>query len=168
MNRVVQPAAIRKTLVLKSAAPHAFEVFTAGFGRWWPVDHFTGTSSPLVTAIIEPRVGGRWYGRHADGSELPWGDVLVWEPSTRLILAWRITHEWGYDPQLLTEVEVRFTDLGDGRTRVDFEHRHLERFGDSPAAIATIESMTKGWGMILERYQAEAERAPHGAAAAHS
>ena len=166
MNRMVQPAAIRKTLILKAPVPHAFEVFTAGFGRWWPLSHYTGTSSPLVTAIIEPRVGGRWYGKHADGSELPWGDVLVWEPSTRLILAWRITHEWGYDPKLLTEVEVRFSDLGDGRTQVDFEHRHLERFGDTPEAARSIESMTRGWGMILDGYKAEAERAPQGAAAA--
>jgi len=155
VSRTVQPAAIRKTLELRASPARAFEVFTSGFGRWWPKTHYTG-SSPLVTACIEPHVGGRWYSRHEDGTEAPWGEVLVWEPPSRLVLAWRINHEFHYDPKLLTEVEVRFDDLGDGRTRVEFEHRHLERFGDSAPALDAIERMNGGWGQILDGYRAVA------------
>ena len=155
MSQTIAPAAIRKTLTVAASPEKAFQVFTAGFDRWWPKTHSIG-ASPLKTAVLEPGVGGRWYGKLEDGSENLWGDVVVWEPPTHLVLAWRITHEWGYDPNLLTEVEVRFTDLGTGETRVDFEHRGLERFGDSEAARTTLASMDGGWAMILDSFKAVA------------
>ncbi len=153
MNRAIKPAPIRKSFTLRATPEKAFAVFTDDFGRWWPRTHYIG-GSPLTGAVIEPRVGGRWYGQHEDGVERPWGDVLVWEPPHRLVLAWRISHQWGYDPNLLTEVEIRFTRLAAGETRVDFEHRGLERFGDSEAAEHTRKSMDGGWGAILENYRA--------------
>jgi uncharacterized protein YndB with AHSA1/START domain len=153
VNQTITPAAIKKTFTLRAAPEKAFQVFTAGFDRWWPKTHSIG-ASPLKTAILEPGVGGRWYGLHEDGSEGLWGDVLAWEPPTRLVLAWRITHEWGYDPNLLTEVEVRFTAVGDGETRVDFEHRGLERFGESVAANQARVSMDGGWSHILDSFKA--------------
>ena len=152
----IKPAAIKKTLTVGATPEKAFEVFTAGFDRWWPRSHHIG-ASPLKTAILEPGVGGRWYSVHEDGSESPWGDVLAWDPPRRLIVAWRISHEWGYDPKLLTEVEVTFTPVGNGETRVELEHRGLERFGDSDAANTTRASMDGGWGMILEGYKAVAD-----------
>jgi uncharacterized protein YndB with AHSA1/START domain len=109
----------------------------------------------LTGAVIEPRVGGRWFGQHEDGVERPWGDVLAWDPPARLVLAWRLNHEFGYDPNLLTEVEVRFTATGDGETRIDFEHRGLERFGDGEGALRTITGMDSGWGAILEGFKAQ-------------
>jgi len=154
-SAIIMPAAIRKTLMVRATPEKAFQVFTAGFGDWWPKTHYLG-SSPLKTAVIEPGVGGRWYSLHEDGAEILWGDVLAWEPPARLLLAWRITSEWAYDPNLLTEVEVRFTAIGENQTRVDFEHRGLERFGDSDAADRTRVSMDGGWGMILESFQAAA------------
>ena len=153
MSQTITPAAIRKTFTVRAAPEKAFAIFTDGLYRWWPKTHSIG-ASPLKTAVLEPGVGGRWYGLHEDGSEGPWGDVLVWEPPTHLVLAWRITGEWGYDPNLLTEVEVRFTALADGETRVDLEHRGLERFGASEAAARTRTSMDGGWGLILDSFQA--------------
>jgi uncharacterized protein YndB with AHSA1/START domain len=153
VSQTIHPAAIAKTFTVRATPEKAFAIFTDGFDRWWPKTHSIG-DSPLKTAVLEPGVGGRWYGLHEDGSEGLWGDVLVWEPPTRLVLAWRITHQWGYDPTLLTEVEVRFTALPGGETRVDFEHRDLERFGDSAAAAQTRVSMDGGWGMILESFKA--------------
>ena len=91
---------------------------------------------------------------NADDSVSDWGDVLVWEPPTRLVLAWRITGQWSYDPNLLTEVEVHFTELGDGETRVDFEHRDLERLGEGAAADQIRASMDAGWAFILDSYTA--------------
>ncbi|HVM99167.1 MAG TPA: SRPBCC family protein [Caulobacteraceae bacterium] len=156
MTLTIKPSAIRKTLFLKATREKAFSVFTEGFGRWWPSTHYIG-DSPLKLAVLEPGVGGRWYGLHEDGIERPWGEVLVWEPPARLVLAWRIDHSFGYDPNLLTEVDVRFIALEDGRTRLEFEHRDLERFGDSEAAERTRTSMDGGWGMILGRFQEAAE-----------
>jgi len=156
VSQTITPAAIRKSFTVRAPPEKAFEVFTRGFDRWWPRTHYLG-DSPLKEAVLEPGVGGRWFSRHEDGGEQLWGEVLDWEPPTRLVIAWRISHEWGYDPKLLTEVEVRFTDLGSGETRVDFEHRGLERFGDSNKAVQTRLSMNGGWGTILESFKAVAD-----------
>ena len=86
---VIAPAPVKKSITVAAPPARAFEVFTAGFDRWWPRTHSNG-ASPLKTAVLEPRAGGRWYGVGEDGSEDDWGDVLVWAPPTRLLLAWRI------------------------------------------------------------------------------
>ncbi|MGH6956583.1 MAG: SRPBCC family protein [Caulobacteraceae bacterium] len=158
MTLTITPAPIRKTLVVRAPQAKAFRVFTDRFDTWWPRSHYIG-NSPLTEVVLEPGVGGGWYSLHEDGVKRPWGEVLTWEPPDRLVLAWRIDHEFGYDPDLLTEVEVRFTDVGDGRTRIDFEHRGLERLGDSDAAHKTRESMNGGWAMILGRFLEAAEAA---------
>jgi uncharacterized protein YndB with AHSA1/START domain len=155
VSQTITPAAIRKTLTVRTTPEKAFDVFTAGFDRWWPKTHHIG-ESPLKKAVIEPGVGGRWYGLGEDGSEGLWGDVLAWDPPARLVLAWRINGQWKYDPGLLTEVEVLFTAVGSSETRIDFEHRNLERFGDSDAAKQARAAMDDGWGTILESFKSVA------------
>jgi uncharacterized protein YndB with AHSA1/START domain len=156
MSQTIQPAAIRKSLTVKASPEKAFAVFTDGFDRWWPRSH-TIDKSPLKRAVIEPRQGGRWYGLNEDGVESPWGEVLAWEPPVRLLLAWRINGKFTYDPAVLTEVEVRFTPEGDGLTRVDFEHRHLERLGEGGEKARAAMGGPGGWGGILERFKTAVE-----------
>lgn len=155
MSQTITPAAIRKSSTVHATPEKAFEVFTAGFHRWWPKSHSIG-EAPLKMATIEPRVGGRWFSLTEDGVEHDWGEVLAWEPPSRLLLAWRLNGEFVYDPDLLTEVEVRFVAAGDGHTRVDFEHRGLERFGDSLEANAIRFGMDEGWELILDNFRAAA------------
>ena len=92
------------------------------------VDVYIGTSD-FDTAVIEPFAGGRWFERGVDGTEADWGKVLVWEPPQRLVLAWQITPDFQFDPNLVTEIEVRFEAIGPDQTRVDLEHRLFDRFG---------------------------------------
>ena len=153
MSQTIQAAPIRKSFTVRARPERAWEVFTAGFARWWPKTHYVG-DSPLTDAGMEPRAGGRWYGVHADGIERPWGQVLAWEPPRRLLLDWQISHTWGFDPELHTDVEVLFTAVGERETRIDFEHRGLEAFGDSEGAIRTRTMMDGGWGTILESFKA--------------
>jgi uncharacterized protein YndB with AHSA1/START domain len=125
----ITPAPVRRILMVKASAERAFEVFTAGFGRWWPASHKIGPAA-LRTAVIEPRVGGRWYEVDEDGTEVDWGEVLTWEPPSRLVLVWRIDADFRCDPDLHTEVELRFIAETPMQTRIEFEHRLLERLGD--------------------------------------
>ena len=155
MSQTITPAAIRKSFTVRARPEKAFEVFTAGLHRWWPKTHSVG-DAPLKMATIEPRAGGRWYSLTEDGVEHDWGDVLVWEPPARLVLAWRLNGQFTYDPDLLTEVDVRFVAVGEGQTRVEFEHRGLERFGATDAAQAIRGSIDQGWGLILDSFQAVA------------
>lgn len=146
----ISPAPVRKSLRVAAPPDRAFEVFTAGLSRWWPATHSIG-KAPLAAAVMEPRAGGRWFERGADGSECDWGRVLVWEPPSRLVLAWQIDAAWRFDPDLVTEVEVRFIPEGDG-TRVELEHRHLERMGETAEAARAALDSPGGWGGLLEGY----------------
>lgn len=146
----IRPAPVRRSVTVKAAQARAFQVFTDGFGRWWPRSHHIGQAA-MTSGVIEPRVGGRWYEIGEDGSQCDWGKVLVWEPPQRLVLAWQLTAQWQFDPGFVTEVEVRFTSEGE-TTRVDLEHRHLERFGVDAEKVRTSIDSPKGWPDILRQF----------------
>jgi uncharacterized protein YndB with AHSA1/START domain len=95
----------------------------------WPLAYYKIGKANTVDAVIEPRVGGRWHEHGDDGSTCQWGSVLTWEAQSRLVLSWDISADWQYDPTLKTEIEVRFSADGSDRTRVELEHRHLDRHG---------------------------------------
>jgi len=145
----ISPAPVRKSLVVKADLDRSFTVFTNRMGSWWPRSKSVG-SSPQADVIVEPRAGGRWYERGQDGSESEWGKVLHWEPPARLVLAWQIDGTWKYNPPCITEVEINFTALEPLQTRVDFEHRYLERLGENAAAVRDM--LNSGWPGILELY----------------
>jgi uncharacterized protein YndB with AHSA1/START domain len=155
MSSQIRPAPVRKSVFVSASQEHAFEVFTSGIGRWWPKSHKIGPAD-LDRPIIEPREGGRWYELDVDGSECEVGKVAVWEPPARLILIWQLTPEFGYDPELITEVEVRFTAEAGG-TRVDLEHRDLERMGEKAEAMRETVSGPGGWPALLQLFADEAK-----------
>lgn len=156
MTRTITPAPIRRSLTLRAPQARAFEVFTAGFGRWWPSSHSIGRA-PMREAVIEQREGGRWYEIGQDGSECDWGRVLAWEPPSRLLLAWQVNSQFQSDPAVLSEVELRFHAEGEGLTRVEFEHRHLERLGPDHEAIRARIDSPRGWTGLLQRFAEAAE-----------
>jgi len=149
-------APVRKTITVRVGQQRAFEVFFAEFDTWWPRTHHIG-SSPMKRAIVEGRAGGRCYTEQADGTECDWGTVLVWDPPRRAAWAWQIDGKWKYESDLAksSEVEVRFTALADGSTRVDLEHRHLARHGDDASTIRTAIDSPNGWGGVLDLYAAK-------------
>ncbi len=150
---VVTP--VRKSVTVSASVERAFRLFTDDFDSWWPRTHHIG-KSPMTRAIIEGKAGGRCYTRQEDGTDCDWGRVLVWEPPHRLVFAWQITPEWGYQPDLeqSSEVEIRFTETPDGGTRVDLEHRHLERHGAGAASMRASVDSEGGWGGLLKLYVA--------------
>lgn len=140
---------VRKTLLVEAPQAVAWRVFTEKMGTWWPLAHYKIGAAKAVDAILEPRVGGRWYERGEDGSTCDWGKVLVWEPVTRLVLTWDISADWQHDPKLNTEIEVRFIRETDQRTRVELEHRHLDRYGARRDEMRRIFDTEGDWGKLL-------------------
>jgi uncharacterized protein YndB with AHSA1/START domain len=130
----------------------AWQVFTEEMGTWWPLAVYKIGKANAVDAIIEPRVGGRWYERGDDGSTCDWGRVLAWEPHSRLVLTWDINADFQYDPALQTEIEVRFIAEGGAGTRVEFEHRRLDRYGDRRDEMRKIFDETGDWGKLLASF----------------
>ena len=152
-------APVEKSITVRASVERAFEVFTSGFDSWWPRSHHIG-KLPMKRAVIEGRVGGRCYTEQADGTDCPWGAVLAWDPPRRFVVSWQITPEWQYEPDLAkaSEVEIRFTPVGDGQTRVDLEHRHFERMGAGGAVMRTGVGAPGGWGTLLDLFAAQIEK----------
>jgi uncharacterized protein YciI/uncharacterized protein YndB with AHSA1/START domain len=142
---------VKKHIVVETSQQRAFRTFTAGIDRWWPREHHIG-SSPLERMVVEPRPGGRWYSVCKDGSEVNVGQVVAWEPSARLVLTWQITAEWKYDPAFSTEIEVSFIAEGARRTRVELEHKQLERYGAAADTMKQTFEAADAWAGSLAAF----------------
>jgi Activator of Hsp90 ATPase homolog 1-like protein len=158
-----KPAAgpiVRKSVTVAAPLALAFEVFTAQIETWWPMlSHHIGDAD-CAAVVIEPRVGGRWFERGADGVECVWGQVLVWEAPRRVVLVWQLSAQWRFDPAIHTEVDVRFTAVDARTTQVDLEHRGLEAYGSDAMAMHDAFSSPSGWNGMLEHYaRVSAQRA---------
>lgn len=150
---ITQLEPVRREVVVRVSQPAAFRVFTEGIDRWWPRGHHIG-EAPVAEFVLEGREGGRWYARHTDGSETSTGYVIAWEPPERLVLAWQVDGDWKFDPSLVTAVEVRFVVEADDRTRVELEHRDLERFGPQAEKMRAMFEQPGAWDGILSAFAA--------------
>jgi hypothetical protein len=149
---MITPAPVRKTVTVRAAPAHAFQVFTATMGKWWLKDHSI-TDSGQADVVVEPKTGGRWYEVGVEGEQCDWGRVIMWDPPGRLILSWQLDAGFDFDPDLATELEVTFTALPGGETRVDLEHRGLEKYGEKANHMAKTFAGDKGWGAQLVCFQ---------------
>lgn len=146
-------APVVKSLVVHLDPIAAFELFTAGLARWWPLATYSCAGATARDVSIEPRVGG-WVIEHAnDGSTTPWGTVLAWEPPHRFAMTWHPQS----DPAQATRLEVRFSVACEGGCRVELVHDGWQTLGD--AASAAHERYDAGWVAVLQRYTAAAEPA---------
>ncbi|PYI69727.1 ATPase [Arthrobacter livingstonensis] len=148
-------AVVRKQIVVDATIERAFNVFTERFGDFKPPEH-----NLLVVAIaetvFEPRVGGHIYDRGIDGSECRWARVLAYEPPNRVVFSWDIGPEWQIesDTANTSEVEVRFVVETPLRTRVELEHRNIDRHGPGWHAVRDGVDDDAGWSLYLARYAA--------------
>jgi uncharacterized protein YndB with AHSA1/START domain len=150
--------AVQASIVVDVPVERAFSVFTQEMGSWWNADHHI-LEGELAEMVFEPREGGHVYDRGVDGSECRWARVLVYEPPTRLVISWDINLRWKLetDPSKTSEVEVRFIAEGEDRTRVELEHRNLDRHGDGWEQMRDAVGSPGGWSAGLRDY-AEAAR----------
>ncbi len=146
---------VRRQIVLDAPLERAFAIFTERFGDFKPRDH-TLLSSPIETTVFEPFVGGHIYDRAVDGTECRWARVLTFEPPHRVVFSWDIGPTWQLEsnPELTSEVEVRWYAEGTGRTRVELEHRNLDRHGPGWPAVRGGVDSPEGWPLYLDRYAA--------------
>jgi hypothetical protein len=146
---------VRKSIVVDVPVDDAFEVFTHETDTWWPRTHHIGTA-PMRRVVVEEFAGGRCYTEQEDGSECDWGQVLEWGPPTHLVLAWQITHQWGYEPDVAkaSVVEVNFHAIEPESTRVELEHRHFDRQGAAGEIMRKAVEAPNGWTGILSLYAA--------------
>ena len=143
----------RTSIVVDAPRERAFRVFTEDFGRIKPREH-NMLGVDIAETVFEPRVGGRIYDRGVDGSECTWARVLACDPPDRAVFSWAISPYWQVENRLdkTSEVEVRFTPEGPDRTRVELEHRHLDRHGDGWEGMRAGVDAGDGWPLYLKRF----------------
>jgi uncharacterized protein YndB with AHSA1/START domain len=156
MSTQAAATSVRASIVVEAAIERAFEVFTVGIGSWFPSE-YNLLSTEIAERVFEPRVGGRVYDRGADGSECHWGRVLGYEPPHRVVISWDISPRWQIetDAEKTSEVEVRFTSEGPDRTRVDLEHRNLDRHGPGWEQTRDAIGGDGGWPGCLRAFAAQ-------------
>jgi uncharacterized protein YndB with AHSA1/START domain len=153
MTTQAQAASVRSRIVVDAPIERAFSVFTEQFDRIKPREHnLLGVD--IAETVFEPRVGGGIYDRGVDGSECRWARVLAYDPPERVVFSWDIGPTWQIesDPDKVSEVEVRFTAEAPERTRVELEHRNIDRHGDNWEGLREGVASPEGWPLYLRRY----------------
>jgi uncharacterized protein YndB with AHSA1/START domain len=153
MTTPAEATSIRHEVVVEAPIERAFAVFTKGFGSFKPAEH-NMLGVDIAETVFELREGGHVYDRGVDGSECRWARVLAYEPPNRVVISWDISPRWQIETDLekTSEVDVRFIAETPGRTRVELEHRNLDRHGDGWEAVREGVDGDAGWPLYLQRF----------------
>ena len=159
MTTQIEGTSVRASVLVEAPIEHAFKVFTADMGTWWPKGHHI-IEGEIASITFEPRVGGHVYDRTVDGRESHWARVLAYEPPNRVVFSWDISNnfELETDHSKASEIEVTFREEGPDRTRVVLEHRNLDRHGDGWEPHRDAIASSDGWQMGLDAFAAAAAR----------
>jgi uncharacterized protein YciI len=137
---------IRREVLVDAGPGVAFEVFTTGIGRWWPIADKSVFGAGGTVAFA----GGQIIEQSADGQRAVWGTVTRWEPPLGVAFTWHP----GYGPERASHVEVTFAAAGP-QTLVTMMHTGWDVFADPAAARAEYDH---GWPVVLDHYQQRAGR----------
>jgi uncharacterized protein YndB with AHSA1/START domain len=150
---------VRRQILVNAPIGEAFKVFTERFGDFKPREHNL-LQAAIAETVFEPRVGGNIYDRAVDGNECRWARILVFDPPDRVVFSWDISPRWQIEtnPDLTSEVDVRFFAETPERTRVELEHRNLDRHGAGWESVRDGVDNEAGWPLYLQRYAALVER----------
>jgi uncharacterized protein YndB with AHSA1/START domain len=153
MSTQAQETSVRTQVVVEAPIERAFRVFTEDFGRFKPPEH-NMLGVEIAETVFEPRVGGHLYDRGVDGSECRWARILGYEPPDRVVFSWDISPQWQIETDLekTSEVEVRFISESPDRTRVELEHRNLDRHGEGWEAERAAVDSEGGWPLYMHRF----------------
>jgi uncharacterized protein YndB with AHSA1/START domain len=153
MSTQAAETSVRTQVVVEAPIERAFSVFTEDFGSFKPPEHNL-LGAEIAETVFEPRVGGHLYDRGVDGSECRWARVLAYEPPSRVVISWDISPQWQIETDLekTSEVEVRFISEAPERTRVEVEHRNLERHGEGWQGVRDAVGSPGGWPLYLQRF----------------
>lgn len=149
---------VRSSIVVGAPIERAFDVFTNDMESWWDPDHHL-IEGELAEMVVELQVGGHIYDRGTDGSECHWARVLAYDPPNRFVFSWDINTRWELETDIdrTSEVEVRFVAEAPDRTRVELEHRNLERHGEGWEKMRAAVGSPDGWPAGLRAFAARVE-----------
>jgi len=158
MTIQAQETSVRSSVDVHAPIERAFRVFTEDIGSWWDPTHHI-LEGELAEMVFEPHVGGHVYDRGVDGSECRWARVLAYEPPHRFVISWDVSVQWRLetDPDKTSEVEVRFVELDGDHTRVELEHRNIERHGPGWEEMRDAVGSPGGWPAGMRAFAVRVE-----------
>lgn len=153
-SQPTRAVSVKRSLRIGVPIDRAFRVLTQKMGAWWPATHHIA-KTPFAEIVVEPNAGGRWFERDSNGAECDWGKVLVWEPPKRIVFSWHLQPDFQFNPDanLASEVWFEFVAEGPEVTRLEFEHRHLERHGEGWENLRKGVDSPGGWTAVLAEYE---------------
>ena len=153
MSTQAPETTVSSSIVVEAPVERAFSVFTEDFGSFAPPEHNL-LEADIEETVFETHVGGHIYDRGVDGSECRWARILAYEPPNRVVFSWDISPQWQIesDPEKSSEVEVRFIAETQATTRVELEHRNLDRHGAGWDGMRAGLEAGDGWPLYLNRY----------------
>jgi uncharacterized protein YndB with AHSA1/START domain len=153
MSTQAADTSVQTSIVVNAPIERAFSVFTEDFDRIKPREH-NMLGVDIAETVFEPREGGHIYDRGVDGSECRWARVLAYEPPNRVVFSWDISPQWQIETDVAktSEVEVRFISEAPERTRVELEHRNLDRHGAGWEGASAGVASEDGWPLYLQRF----------------
>ena len=154
-----QETAVQQQVVVEVPIEQAFKIFIEKFDLIKPREHNL-LAVAIAETVFEPRVGGSIYDRGVDGSICRFARVLAYEPPHRVVFSWDIDPQWRIetDRNRTSEVQVRFFSETPHRTRVELEHRNLDRHGEGWEALRQGLGSEGGWPLYLARFVALAKQ----------
>jgi uncharacterized protein YndB with AHSA1/START domain len=155
----VAETSVSTSVTVEAPIERAFKIFTEDMGTWWDADHHLVDGFERLE--VQLHEGGRIIDHGRDGTTCSWARVLAYEPPSRFVFSWDIALDWQIetDARRASEVEVRFTSDGPSRTRVELEHKHLDRHGDGWESMREAVGSPNGWN--LAAYAASVQSTPH-------
>lgn len=152
---------VSKSVTVPVPPAEAFRIYTQFPGEWLPREHTFLRDPECVT--MEPRAGGRFYERGADGTEVTRGTITEWDPPGRLAVTWRIGPNWQpvSDDDHASVIVVEFRPGGTGATEMVVTYTHLDRHGEMASMIrSAIDSpgadTLQRYAEVVERHAAQA------------
>jgi Activator of Hsp90 ATPase homolog 1-like protein len=158
MAKTVEEAVVRKSIRVQASIERAFSVFVEQMEMWWPAEHHIG-EKPFESIIVEPRVGGRWYERDAEGKDCLWGWVRAWDPPRLVTFSWHLGPNWQFSADLAkaSDVAIRFTSEGPSATLVELEHSGIERHGEGYEQLRVALDGPDAWTRTLAEFAKAAD-----------
>ena len=158
MAKTVEEAVVRKSIRVQVPIERAFSVFVEQMEMWWPAEHHIG-EKPFQSIIVEPRVGGRWYERDAEGRDCEWGTVRAWDPPRLVTFSWHLGPNWKFSADLTkaSDVAIRFTSEGPSTTFVELVHSGIERHGEGHEKLRVMLDGPGAWVDTLAAFAKAAD-----------
>lgn len=145
---------IRKEITVSANLNSAFDHFINDLNEWWPKE-YTYAQNTLKEIRIDRKNGGLCTEIGPHGFRVDWGRVTELINNERVVIQWQISpnREPVPDPEMASEIDVRFQRVDDLKTKIVLEHSGFVKHGKGAEEYKEMMESEQGWEYILNCYK---------------